>query len=413
MRTSRTLVFHGPNMWSDRVLEVWLEGGEVSPDRWQQGLVQIHHWVAGYKVNLPAGPTNPAEIVLRLTLAIQELAGDEAVTGWVDPRCSPAHPRFAVEFVEESVALHSLEIALRMVQAACGNGTFSFAEDMKQLRGHAFDIGLGRTTGAIVAAGAATGHSLHPPGCGESRPVRVRSAAAPHLCGRHHGHRLPGRVRSPRQVPHQAIAGAAGHPVPRGRLVDSDARAAWHAACQIGLPVVLKPRDADYGDGVSLRLDSREDVERAYQHAHRFSTSVLVEQMLMGDHHRLLVVGDRVIAALRREAAHVVGNGRQTIAELIAEGRPRPRGSPEDTSAPWFRIEIDQQTHDSLARQELRLESILAPGQSAVLAIDARALARRRHLRRDRRNLQRSGRHGRRCRARGGPGCGGRRSDRC
>src|SRR5262245_23571363 len=109
MRTSRTLVFHGPNVWSrNRVLEVWLEGAAIPAGPWQRAIIQIHDWVAGYEINLYEEPANPADMLCRLTLVIQQLADAGAVTGWVDPRSSAAHARFAVEFNEESVARRSL-----------------------------------------------------------------------------------------------------------------------------------------------------------------------------------------------------------------------------------------------------------------------------------------------------------------
>ena len=55
---------------------------------------------------------------------------------------------------------------------------------------------------------------------------------------------------------------ACGVSVPEGEVVDSPA-AAWEAAQDIGLPVVIKPLDGNHGRGVSLELMTQADVEAA------------------------------------------------------------------------------------------------------------------------------------------------------
>ncbi|MFX5622404.1 acetate--CoA ligase family protein, partial [Acinetobacter baumannii] len=66
-----------------------------------------------------------------------------------------------------------------------------------------------------------------------------------------------------------------GVPVPEGRLVDSPADA-WDAAQDIGLPVVVKPCDANHGRGVFIDLNTREEIETAYKVALEEGSGVLV-----------------------------------------------------------------------------------------------------------------------------------------
>ncbi len=100
-----------------------------------------------------------------------------------------------------------------------------------------------------------------------------------------------------------------GVPVPPGRQV-SDSEDAWSAASELGLPVVVKPLDSDWGNGVALDLNDREQIIAAHDAAQPFSEGVLVEKYIAGHEHRLLVVGGRVVAAVRREPPQVVGDGR-------------------------------------------------------------------------------------------------------
>ena len=65
----------------------------------------------------------------------------------------------------------------------------------------------------------------------------------------------------------------------------------------------------------------------------------MVEKFAPGADYRLLVVGDRVVAAARREPAHVVGNGTATIRQLVDEVNLDPRRS-EDHATVLTKIKL-------------------------------------------------------------------------
>ena len=58
----------------------------------------------------------------------------------------------------------------------------------------------------------------------------------------------------------KSLLASCGVPVPEGQVV-ANAEEAWEAAEDIGLPVVVKPSDANHGRGVSLELTTREEVD--------------------------------------------------------------------------------------------------------------------------------------------------------
>ena len=105
-------------------------------------------------------------------------------------------------------------------------------------------------------------------------------------------------------------------PVPKGRAV-KDAAEAWEVAQDLGLPVVVKPSDGNHGRGVSLDLVTKADVEAAFALAEPEGSEVLVERCIPGNEHRLLVVGGKVVAAARGEAAWVIGDGKHSVQQLI------------------------------------------------------------------------------------------------
>ena len=78
---------------------------------------------------------------------------------------------------------------------------------------------------------------------------------------------------------------AVGVPVPEGRPV-TDADDAWLAACDIGVPVVVKPRDGNQGRGVATNLTTREQILAAYQAALAESKQVVVEKFAPGHDYR-------------------------------------------------------------------------------------------------------------------------------
>ena len=109
----------------------------------------------------------------------------------------------------------------------------------------------------------------------------------------------PKGSRSDKDLTKSLLAGC-GVPVPEGRIVES-AEEAWEAAEEIGLPVVVKPSDGNHGRGVSLELNTREEVRPPGRSPSREGSDVMVERFIRGNEHRLLVVGGQVVAAARGE----------------------------------------------------------------------------------------------------------------
>ncbi|MGG5808693.1 cyanophycin synthetase [Falsiroseomonas sp. CW058] len=159
----------------------------------------------------------------------------------------------------------------------------------------------------------------------------------------------------------KALLAAAGVPVPEGVVVRS-AEAAVEAARDLGFPLVTKPLDGNHGRGVSLRLRSEEEVRRGFEMAARHARVVVVERFLEGRDHRVLVIGGQVVAVAERVPAHVVGNGRDTVAGLIeAVNRDPRRGDGHENV--MTRIVVDEAVEDVLARQGQALDAVPHPGR--------------------------------------------------
>jgi cyanophycin synthetase len=165
------------------------------------------------------------------------------------------------------------------------------------------------------------------------------------------------------------LLAAAGVPVPRGGIATTP-EAAWELAQKIGLPVVTKPKDGNQGKGVTVNIDGRESLLRAFAIASEYGEEVIVERYLAGDDFRLLVVGNKLVAAARRDPPQVVGDGEHTVRELVdlINSDPR-RGSGHATSL--TRIRFDDIALARLAEQGYQADSVPARGQRVMLRNNA------------------------------------------
>jgi cyanophycin synthetase len=166
-----------------------------------------------------------------------------------------------------------------------------------------------------------------------------------------------------------------GIPVPEGSVV-IDECGARRAAARIGGHVIIKPADAECGRGLTRRPATPEAVSAAFSHAQAASASgnVIVERFVDGAWHRLLVVNQRLVAAVRREPASVVGDGRHTIGELVAIANDDCRRGP-DHRWPLRFLALNEIELENLAVEGLTCNSVLPQGKRVFLRETASAAA--------------------------------------
>lgn len=97
--------------------------------------------------------------------------------------------------------------------------------------------------------------------------------------------------------------------------------------------VVMKPRDAEQSNGVTVGITDPGELKQAYEEAKKYSARGVIGQVqLMGNLYRVLVVGDKVIAAAERRAAFVTGDGVHSVEQLIDLKNEDPRRSKDIAS---------------------------------------------------------------------------------
>ena len=376
----------GPNIWTYRpVIEAWLDIGQLEdfPSNTIDGFYErltaflpslIEHHCSpgvrgGFLQRVKEG-TYAAHIVEHVALELQNLAGMR--TGFGKARQTSQRGVYKVAFRtrQEQVGRDALVAARDLVEAAINNTAYDVAAVVELMREKVDDLCLGPSTAHIVDAATErripsirlTDGNLVQLGYGINQR-RIWTAETDQTSA------IAEEIASDKDLT-KALLKSCGVPVPEGQLVRS-AEAAWEAAQDIGVPVVLKPYDGNHGRGVSLNLCTQADVEAAYALAHRKGggSSVIVEQYIAGTEHRALVVGRQVVAVARGENLWVVGDGVSTIDQLAdAQINTDPRrGSGEEFP---LNIIIPSETGEvilELERAGLTPQSVPAKDQRVLI----------------------------------------------
>ena len=174
-------------------------------------------------------------------------------------------------------------------------------------------------------------------------------------------------IAGDKKITTQLLA-AAGLPVPRSDIVRSEDDAV-EAARRIGYPVVTKPIDGNHGRGVMLDLGDEKALRAAYRRslAEARRPLVVVESFVTGNDYRVLVVGGHMIAVAQRIPAHVIGDGKHTVRELVEIANQDPRRGIGHEKV-LTRIRIDDEAERLVRRQGHRLDDVPPEGTMVKLA---------------------------------------------
>lgn len=385
MEIRKVLALRGPNIWARfPVLEAWVDLGpwkdtasnEVPGfnDRLMSWLpTMIEHRCSigergGFFERLRRG-TYPAHIMEHTCLELQSLVGSTVGFGKARETTEEGVYKVVVRYHEETLGRAALVSARDLVLAALQGQDFDVQAEINKLREIAHEHCLGPSTAAIVEAARARGipfkrlneGSLIQLGWGWKQR-RIWTAETSKTSAIAEG------IAQDKELTRRLLA-AIGVPVPEGRPVN-DAEDAWAAAQEIDGPVVVKPQYGNQGRGVATNLTSREQVTAAYEAAKQHGDSIVVERFAPGLDHRVLVVGNKVIAAARREPAHVVGDGARTIRQLIDIVNQDPRRSDGHATA-LSQIKIDEIAMGVLTEQGHTPDSVPAADEWVLIRRNA------------------------------------------
>ncbi|MEK8045490.1 cyanophycin synthetase [Ideonella margarita] len=373
MDISRTRALRGPNLWSRHTA---IES-VVACQEAERALTNLPGFETRLRTLFPAlgsmrrqpDITSLAHVVETAALALQAQAGCPVTFSRTTETTEAGTYQVVVEYTEEVVGRKAFDAAVALVEAALSaEGTFDADAVVAELRELDEDVRLGPSTGSIVYAGVARGipyrrltsGSLVQFGWG-SKQRRIWAAEVDSTSA------VSESIAQDKDLCKTLLA-AAGVPVPVGRPVGS-ADEAWEVAEEIGLPVVLKPQDGNQGKGVTVNITTRDQLDAAYKAAEEYGHP-MVEKFLPGSDFRLLVVGNKLVAAARRDPPHVIGDGEHTVRQLVDQVNADPRrGDGHATSL--TKIRFDDIAVARLELQGLTPASVPPKGQRVILRNNA------------------------------------------
>ena len=391
MRILKIQTLRGPNYWSIRrhkliVMRLDLEDLAEKPSNvipgFYEALVEAlpsleAHFCSpgcrgGFLMRVQEG-TMMGHIIEHVALELQELAGMPAGFGRTRETSTPGTYQVVLEYVDEQAGRYAARAAVRLCQSIVDRGRYPQAEleqDLQDLKELYRDSALGPSTEAIIKEAEAKGIPWMPMsarfliqlgyGVNQKRIQATMSDRTGIL-----GVELASDKESTKRILNNA-----GVPVPQGTVISYLDELEEAIAFVGGYPIVIKPLDGNHGRGISIDIRNWEEAETAYDRAREVSRALIVERYYVGRDHRVLVVDGKVVAVAERVPAHVVGNGRSTISELIEETNKDPnRGEGHDKVL--TNIELDRTSYQLLERQGYTLESVPQRGEICYLRATA------------------------------------------
>lgn len=126
-------------------------------------------------------------------------------------------------------------------------------------------------------------------------------------------------------------------------------------------PFIVKPRTGSRGRHTTTHIYTKEELKEAFTIAKQLCYSVIVEEHLQGSVYRGTYVNGEVVGILRGDTAKIIGDGKQTIKELISKKNASKHAQVSDVS-------ITPKLKDFLTRQKLSLSTVLKRGQKVTLS---------------------------------------------
>jgi cyanophycin synthetase len=384
----RVTHLRGPNIWTYRpVIEAWLDIGELEEcpsntlpglyerlTAWLPGLIEHRCGVGergGFLERLREG-TWAGHILEHIVLELQNMAGMKTGFGKTRSTADRGIYKMAFRTRDETVGRAALQAGHALLLAAINDTPFDLQATVARLTELVDRYCLGPSTASIVDAG--TERRIPSIRLTEGNLVQFGHGAAQRRIWTAETDRTSAigeSIASDKDLTKSLLA-SCGVPVPEGAVVRS-AEAAWEEARDIGLPVVVKPVDGNHGRGVTLNLMSEAEVLAAYAIAAEAgdSSAVLVERFVTGNEHRLLVVGQKVVAAAKGESLWVTGDGKSSVVELCdSQINVDPRRGASEEHPLGLVDPNDGEIQLDLKRQGLTPQSVPQAGQKVLIQLN-------------------------------------------
>ena len=375
LRILEAQVLRGPNFWSyDPAIRLLVDLGSL--EQWPTNTIPAFNNALldmlpgleqhGCSLKRPGGfverlreGTWAGHVAEHIALELQHQAGWQITRGKTRSASKPGVYNIIYGYVEEHVGLAAGRLAVRLVNHLVEpQPAFDFLAEVEILVRLAERAAFGPSTQALIDEAVERDipyirlneQSLVQLGQGMYQK-RIRATITSQTSA------LAVDIASDKKLTTSLLA-AAGLPVPKSEIVETEADAAG-AAARIGYPVVTKPLDGNHGRGVSLDLRDEAAVRAGFHRADAATNSgvVVVESFVEGNDYRVLVVGGQMVAIAQRIPAHVLGDGTHTVRQLVEITNRDPRRGIGHEKV-LTRITLDDTAKELVQKQGFDLDSI-------------------------------------------------------
>ncbi|MDA9262393.1 cyanophycin synthetase, partial [bacterium] len=304
-------------------------------------------------------------VIEHIALEIQTLAGMDV--GFGRTRGFGDHGVYSVVFayMEEKVGRFAAQSAFDICESLIKGEKYDLASDIQEMREIRESERLGPSTGSIVEEAEKRGipwirlnkYSLCQLGYG-SNQKRIQATVTSETSNI--AVDIAGDKEDTKYLLEQAEV-----PTPKGEIIRRE-RSLKESCRYVGYPLVIKPINGNHGRGITVDINSYEEALEAFRVAQKVSTAVIIEKYITGDDYRLLVINNKLVAAAIRTPAHVIGDGKSTIQELIDVVNSDPRrgyGHEKVLTA----IDVNELTRTIIKAAGYQLDSVIKKDEMLIL----------------------------------------------
>ena len=322
----------------------------------------------GFIQRLQTG-TWAGHIIEHIAIELQCLAGMEV--GFGKTFCTEQEGVYIVVFryKVESAGLEAAKMAVSIFEAISNEKIFNIDQVISELKILREEDMLGPTTWSIVKEALSrdipylrlNNNSYIQLGHG-SHQKRIQASMTGHTSA------IAVEVADEKSDAKDHLS-KSGIPVPKGRKV-STLEEALSVYEEIGAAVVVKPEVGNHGKGSTINITDSEQLKTAFLAAKKWHHYVIVEEFVEGEDYRLLVIDGKLVAAAKRDPAHIVGDGQLSIKELIDLVNSDPRRGFGHEKV-LTQITVDSMTERLLSLRGLSLNSV--PSLNEIIYLKATA----------------------------------------
>ncbi len=387
MKIDKIQALRGPNIWSvqrKKLIQMRLDLEEMEQfptnkiDGFRERIEEmfptmIEHRCSegvrgGFFSRIERG-TWMGHVIEHIALEIQTLAGMETGFGRTRETKTPGIYNVVFSYTEENVGIFAAGSAVAIAEALIAGTPYDLENDIQKMREIRERVRLGPSTGSIVEEAVnrdipwirlgtnslvQLGYGINQMRFQATITCKTSSIAVDIACNKEQTKKM---------------LEAASIPVANGGIC-VDEEDLEEVIQKIGYPIVIKPLDGNHGKGASINIKNKKDAIEGLAYAKKYSHRVIVEKFITGFDFRVLIIDNKLVAAAKREPAHIKGDGVRSIQELIEETNKDPRRGYGHENV-LTQIDVDRDTTDLLGKLNYTLDTI--PKKNEVVYLKSTA----------------------------------------